>query len=714
MNLAFRLAQGGVRADLPPSLAVNPELAAWIRFVGDGRVQIRSGKVEIGQGIRTALAQIAAEELCLPVDRIEMIPTRTGLSPDEAVTSGSLSIQESGEAIRHVCADVRARLVARAAAHWGVPADGCLAEDGRVIHASSGRQLAFDALDPATLLDGEVAGVVRCLARDRHRIVGRSVARLDLPAKIAGDAVYLHDMELPGLLHGRVIRARMPGAVLRSIDAKVLEALDPGVSLWRDGNFLGLTSAQEWRVVKAAALVERATRWDSPTVPFHGQAMDRWLPGQPAESRTIAERGGTDAFEPTFVGRYSKPFIAHAAMAPSCAVARWEGGRLEVWSHSQGVYNLRTDLEILFPDVEIVVQHVDGAGCYGHNGADDVALDAALLARSAQAPVRVLWSRRDELIRSPLGSAMAIEIRARVEDRRIVAWTHDVWSYGHSLRPGRADTPTLLAAGEIREGFAPRVAVNAALAAGGGSERNAIPIYDVGQLRVTNHRLLSMPVRTSALRSLGAFANVFAIESALDELAARSGIDPFDFRLAHLSHPRARRVLDQLRRGVGDDWGVPGGENQGWGIGFAHYKNTGAWCAVAARIEVADAVRVHRLIVAVDVGLVVNPDGVRNQIEGGALQAVSWALHEEMTFDALGPTGLDWETYPIARFTGLPRVEILLIDAADEPSVGAGECAHGPTAAALGNAVKAALGLRIHHLPLSRRRIIQAIEESNA
>ena len=712
MNLAFRLAQGGVRADLPPSLAVNPELSTWIAFGEDGQIQVRSGKVEIGQGIRTALAQIAAEELCVPFARIEVVPTRTGLSPDEAVTSGSLSIQESGHAIRHLCADLRERLIAQAATRWRVAREDCHAEDGSVVHPASKQRLAYEALEPASLLEGEVGSHPRLLESQAHRVVGRSVPRLDLPAKLTGQPAYVHDLELPGMVHGRIIRTRLPGATLRSVDPQVLRRLDPQVSVWQDSNFLAVTSVHEWRAVKAAALIDGAATWVLTSLPFTGEPLQDWLPTQAVESKVIAERGEARAKPATYSARFSKPFIAHAALAPSCAVARWDDERLEVWSHSQGVYNLRADLALCFPGVQITVQHAEGPGCYGHNGADDVALDAALLSRMARAPVRVLWSRRDELVRSPLGSGMAIQVNARLEGQRITTWTHDIWSYGHSLRPGRADTPTLLAASEMSDGFAPRVAINAALTAGGGSERNAIPAYDFGHLRVTNHRLLQMPVRTSALRSLGAFGNVFAIESSMDDLAEQAGMDAFEFRLAHLPSPRARRVIERLRQHLGGEWTAPQPGGQGWGMAFAHYKNTGAWCAVAAQVEVSDEVRARRLVVVADLGLVINPDGAANQIEGGALQACSWTLLEEMTFDAQGPTGVDWESYGIARFNQMPQVEVVLVDDPDQPSVGAGECAHGPTAAALGNAVKAALGLRIRHLPLSRQRIIEAIEEA--
>jgi CO/xanthine dehydrogenase Mo-binding subunit len=428
--------------------------------------------------------------------------------------------------------------------------------------------------------------------------------------------------------------------------------------------------------------------------------------------------GGTspaqsDPDAPSYEAVFTKPFIAHASLMPSCALAQWTDQRLDIWTHSQGPYNLRADLALVFPDTDIVVHHVEGAGCYGHNAADDVALDTALIARACGAPVRVLWSRRDELIRAPLGSAMTMRVRAWMQGGHITRWEHEVWSAGHSLRPGRAPTPTLLAATEIASNrFEPRESVNAALAAGGGSERNAIPAYRFNAMRIVNHRVRNMPLRTSALRSLGAFGNVFALESAIDDLAELAHQDPIAFRLAHLDHPRARRVLETLaaRRSATGPSSEMTDTVTGTGIGFAHYKNSGAWCAVAADIEVAESITVRRLTVVADLGEVINPDGALNQLEGGAIQACSWTLLEAMRIDRTeGPLCTDWSTYPILNFSSQPRVDVVLIEAANEPSLGAGECAHGPTAAAIGNALKQALGIRVKDLPLTRERLMAAI-----
>ena len=400
-------------------------------------------------------------------------------------------------------------------------------------------------------------------------------------------------------------------------------------------------------------------------------------------------------------------------MAPSCAIARWNGtDKVQVWSHCQGVYNLRGDLALALalPQENIVVQHVEGAGCYGHNGADDVAFDAVLLARAADGrPVRVQWSREDELAWSPMGAAMAVEIEADLDTQGdIVGWRGEVWSNGHVSRAGRVPIPTVFAASQLAKPFERFIAFNPPMANGGGAERNAVPLYDLPALKVTCHRLLTMPIRTSALRTLGAFANVFAIESFMDELAAERGEDPLAFRLRYLKEPRARAVLEAAaKRADWNSWRKR--EGAGHGIGFARYKNFGTYCAVVAEVEGDADIRVRRLVVAVDVGEVINPDGVANQMEGGAIQATSWTLKEAVRFDRSRITSDTWETYPILRFSEVPAVEVEIINRPEERSLGAGEASHSPTAGAIGNAMFDALGVRVRDLPITRERIIAAM-----
>ena len=712
MNLAFRLAgaAAGMAARLPGSLEINRRLDRWLRFRTAGFVEVSSGKVEIGQGIVTALAQIAVEELDVALDQVRMVPAVTGASPDEAITSGSLSIQESGTALRHACAEARAIFVAAAAERFGVDAAGVTIERG-VIALGDGRQTSYWELADAGLLDCDATGQVPPRKVDAYRIVGKPVARLDLPDKVFGAPRFVHDLDLPGMLHGAILRPPSPAATLASLDVAGARGLPDVVAVVRDGSLVGVLARTERGARAALAVLAAGAAWHEPESLPDERDLAGWLKAQKCESAEIDVRtaGAAEPIARTLRATYSRPYLAHASLAPSCALAQFDGGRLSVWSHSQGIYNLRTDLALAFglPMASVVVRHVEGAGCYGHNGADDVAFDAARLAQSAGGrPVRVQWSRGDELAWAPFGAAMAVDLEADLDaGGSVIGWRHALWSNGHSSRPGRAKTPALLGSWHLGKPFARPAAINPPLAAGGGAERNAIPLYGFPAWTIVNHRVLAAPLRTSALRSLGAHANVYAIESFVDELAGATAVDPLQFRLRYLDDPRARAVLDSAAVNAGwHDWRRR--EGCGHGIAFARYKNSGAYCAIVAEVEAGREIRLRRLVIAVDVGLVINPDGVANQIEGGAVQAASWTLKEAVRFDRTRVTSDSWGRYPILRFSEVPEVDVQIIARPDCPPLGAGEAPMGPTAAAIGNAVFDALGVRVRDLPITSERIV--------
>jgi CO/xanthine dehydrogenase Mo-binding subunit len=716
VNLAYRVASGQVSGAprLPGSLHVNRRLSQWLRVGADGVVEVSVGKVEIGQGIATALAQIAAQELDVAFERVRMIPASTARSPDEAVTSGSLSIQESGSALRCVCAEARSIYLAAAASKLGVAVELLRIADGEII-AASGARTSYWQIAEDGLLAREATGTVAPKPVAALDVAGAAVPRLDLPDKIFGRPRFVHDLELPGMLHARVLRPAAAFARLEALDTTRAAALPGVIGVVRDGNFAGILADREEVAVKALARLAADARWSESEALPDSAALKDWLKARRVETKVVDERvpDAQACVAKTLRASYSRPYLAHASIAPSCALAQWCGDALHVWTHSQGIYNLRADLALAFslPPASITVEHAEGAGCYGHNGADDVAFDAALLARAAHGrPVRVQWSRADELAWSPFGAAMAIELEADLDAAgEIAGWRHELWSNGHSSRPGRAETPALLGAWHTANPSERLISINPPLAKGGGADRNAVPLYDFPAYRVVNHRLLEMPLRTSALRSLGGFANVFAIESFLDEIAFRAGEDPVKLRLRHLPDARARAVIEAAVARAG--WtGWQRREGWGHGIGFARYKNSGAYCAVVAEVEAAREVRVRRLVVAVDVGRVVNPDGVSNQIEGSAVQAASWTLKEAVRFDRVRVTSDAWETYPILRFSEVPAVEVAILDRPEESSTGAGEAAQGPSAAAIGNAVFDALGVRVRDLPITAERIVAAAE----
>jgi len=417
----------------------------------------------------------------------------------------------------------------------------------------------------------------------------------------------------------------------------------------------------------------------------------------------------------TLTAEFTRPFLAHASVAPSCAVARWDGGSVTVWCHSQGIFLLRAAIAagLGLDAAQVTVHYVEGAGVYGQNGADDVAMDAVLLARAVPGrAVRVLWTREDEMCWSPLGSAMLARLSAGLDaGGRIVTWRQDVWSNGFMGRPTMGGDPRLLALTHLAGGRPMPPAPDLQPANWMGASRNAVPGYDIPGIQVTRHLLLDMPIRTSSLRSLGAHLNVFAIESFMDELAAAAGADPIGFRLAHLTDPRARRVLTEAANMAG--WDTRGRrDGLGYGAGLARYSGVAGYCAAVAEVAADTDIRVRRLWLAVDVGRVINPDGVINQVEGGAVQSASWTLREQVRFDRDQITSAGWDSYPILRFTETPEVTVHIVDAPGEAEVGAGEVAQGPVAGAIGNAVADAVGVRVRDLPLTRERAARAIQES--
>jgi CO/xanthine dehydrogenase Mo-binding subunit len=669
---------------VPAQVEANPRLGTWIS-VADDHVDVHVGKVELGQGILTALHQLAADALRLPVDLVRIKPARTD-GPDQGLTAGSLSVTQSTPVLRYVGAAVRQ----------------LTEESGQDEVTTYVARIA--TLDP----DINLASFPVSLQPGPALAVGTDLRRTDLPDKVLGRPRFLADLRPDGLLHGRVLRPPSPAATLAHLAD---DWSSPGVELVRDGSFLGVVGAREDDVDRALVALATAAEWDERDSLPDEAALSSYLRRAPSVETVVADESPA---EPTHSASYSKPYLAHASIAPSCAMAQWsdDGSAVHVWSHSQGIHVLRDAIAgaLGVERAAVTVEHAENAGCYGHNAADDAAYDAVLLARAAPGrPVLLRWTRRDELTWGPLSPAMTAAVSARLVAGRIDGWSYDVWSQGHTSRPGYAGQPGLLAMAH-RDGGSPLPpAADPPGAAGFGSLRNATPSYDVGPRRIVGHRVTESPLRTSAMRALGAFLNVFAIESFMDELAADAGADPVAFRLDHLTDPRGRAVIELAARESG--WGEALPESVGRGLGFARYKDVGAWCAVVAEVVAESEVAVRRLTVAADLGLVVNPDGARNQLSGGAVQATSWATVERVRFDRRRVTSDDWESYPILRFPAAPRVAVHLVDSA-EPPLGAGECAQGPTAAAIANAVHAALGVRVRDLPLSSEAIVEAIESS--
>jgi CO/xanthine dehydrogenase Mo-binding subunit len=700
------------RPTLPVSLAANPKLSSWIKFETNGQVVVSPGKVEIGQGIITALAQIAADELDVEIGRVRMVRASTAGSPNEGVTSGSLSIQQSGRALRQACAEIRQIFLTAAADRLGIETDALEISDGTFSGPGNVRTNYWELADDVSL-DRDAAGAAP-KPPSRRVLAGHSAQRLDIPDKVFAQRRFIHDLVLPDLSHGRVLRPERCGARLVALDENAARTIAGVIAIYRDGNFAGVVGETEQAAEAALATLRKSATWSGGERLPSENELASFLKAQPVESTIVDKKtaASPERKARTIRAQYTRPYMAHASIAPSCAIAQWDGDRVHVWTHSQGVYLLRADLALVLklPTENITVEHIEGAGCYGHNGADDVALDAVLLAKAARGrPVRVQWSRADEMTHAPFGAAMAIEIEADLDTQGdIVDWRHAIWSNGHAARPGRAPQPALLAATEIGNPFPRMISTNPPQANGGGGDRNSVPLYDFPAWTIASHRLLTMPIRTSALRTLGAQGNVFAIESFLNEIAAAKGEDPIAFRLRHLRDERAKDVIRSVARRA--NWKPAPRAGVGHGIGFTRYKNSGAYCAVIAEIEGEEDIRVKKLTIAVDVGEAINPDGVVNQIEGGAIQASSWVLKERVRFDRERITSTSWTDYPILRFSEVPAVEVEVIQRPEIEPVGAGEAAHGPVTAAIANAVFDCLGLRVRHLPITRESLIAAMD----
>ena len=716
------------------SLKTNPLIGQWLRFESNGTVTVFTGKVELGQGILHALKLMAAHELDLPVSSIHIQKANTDHSPDEGMTSGSLSVQDSGLAIRQACAHAVLLFKTHACASY--------AELRSCVDA----QLPVDVTAPTkstalTLING----------------------REDLIDLVNGEPIFLHDLGINvdltpiknnggqsniNLLHGRMVRGPGLKCTLQ-VDSwlQALTSLPEGAQAFRDGSLVGVLAGTEELAEKGASKLQRLLKWNVESLPAcHEGGVDLFEVAPAMDSQVFHEAGqmveesklaGKDA--KVYEAVYFRPALHHGSMGPSVALAVWESDQansgLKVWSHTQGIFPLRKDLALAFgvDAQQIEVQHMRGAGCYGHNGADDVAYDAAWLARHVPGQcVRVQWTREEEMQQSPMAPAMRVKLQATVQTNsettnfehrqhgrgiELLTWQHDVWSQGHSSRPGRAATPAFKDSWQTEKNFPVLEPINVAAAAGAGAERNAVPPYISTHVKVNAHRLLGLPFRTSAMRGLGAHANVFACESFMDEIAHDQGLDPVAFRLSKLEDPRAMAVIQTLADQV--NWlerRQSVSQKEGWGLGiaYARYKSKGAYCAVVAEVEVTHQVCVRNLWVVADIGEIIHADGAISQLEGGAIQSTSWALKEQAHWDSENITSTNWDAYPILRFSEIPEVMVNLMPGNSQNAetlnspLGAGEATQGPTTAAIANAVFHAVGVRVRQLPMSPDNLAKA------
>jgi CO/xanthine dehydrogenase Mo-binding subunit len=675
---------------------------AWLEIAPDGKVTFYTGKVELGTGVETALAQLVAEELDVPLSNIRMVMGDTELCPDQIGTFGSLTIFLAGPQVRQAAAEARLALLDLAAQK--LKQENLRTENGEVI-APDGKRISYGELVEGKRLERPLSNKAKLKEPAQFKVVGKSAQRKDLPAKVFGTHTYIQNVRIPGMFHGRVIRPPVHGAAPVHVDDSALKKLPGHPQVVRQGNFLAVVADREEQAIRAAQALK--VEWGAAPVWPHPQELPQVLKRISATDKIVDSGGDVSkamsAAAKSHAAQYYVPYQLHASIGPSCAIADVKADRATLWSPTQTSFLTRDSVAAILkmPASRVRLIWVEGAGCYGQNGADDVTGDAALLSQLIGQPVRVQWMRRDEHCCEPKGPPMVMAVKGGLDaEGNVVAWDYEVWSPNHAGRPFAGMGGNLLAGEELGM---PQRYLQA------GADRNAKHSYTFANNRVVLHQLKDTPLRSSSLRGLGSPQNTFANESFMDELAALAGADPIEFRIRHLKDERAIAVLQEVSRMM--DWQKrprPSRSGVGRGVAFAHYDNYSAYAAVAVQVRVDQAgkTRVDKAWVAHDCGMIVNPDGVKLQIEGNIIQTVSRALNEEVRFNRRGIESMDWASYPILRFSEVPdEIAISLIDRPSMRAVGAGEPAAAPVFAAVANAIYDATGARMRDVPFTPERL---------
>ena len=707
-------------ATLRPAKAVAKDLVdSFVSIEPNGNVTIYVGKVDLGTGTKTALAQMAADELDVAFGQIEMVMGDTATTPDQWITGANLTIAQGGGELRKACATARSALLSRASARLDVPAAELQVSNGVVsVTGDSGKAVSYgDLLRDGKGLDLKVDAKATGKAASQYRVVGKSIPRVDIPEKVTGEFMYVHDFRLPGMLHARVVRADELGARLEAVDDSESRKVGGFVQTVRRGDFVAVVAKSEWGAIKAARALKLT--WSPGTgLPDKATVFDYWRKQPIAKEESTQKVGDAPAALAASARRvkasYEFAVQTHASIGPSCAVADFSRGQLNVWSASQATHSMQSELAVItgLPEAKVRLLYLDGSGCYGRNGHEDATADAALIATLIGKPVRVQWMRADETARAPKSPPRAIDLEGGFDkDGNLVAWSGDFHiALNHIAAFKPLDFP-LLAATDVGMpkpgnwvGFL---------------FQNAAAPYALPNIRVNTRHVEKAFFRSAHLRSPGRIENTFANESFMDELAAEAKADPAEFRMKHLKDPRAIAVIQaalkrsawQTRTGTNPATG--GGDvAKGRGIAYVRYNNTTTYVAAVAEVEVnrkTGEVRVSRVCVGHDCGQIINPDGLANQIEGGVIQTVSRTLLEQVQWDRTKVTSVDWATYPILRFPNTPRVEVDMINIPGEVSWGAGEPTATTIPAAIANAIFDATGARIRSVPFTPEKVLAAL-----
>ena len=694
----------GLRA---PKLVAKDQLDSWLTIDRNNKITVFVGKVDLGTGTKTALSQIAAEELYVPFERIEMIMGDTATTPDQWITGAAITISQGGNELRQAAANARQALLARAADKLQVSISELTIQDGNIFSVNKPQQkLSYGSL----IGEGFKLKVDPKTPQKKYTdytLIGKSIQRVDIPGKVSGEYLYVHDFRLKGMLHARVIRSDVAGARLLNVDDSECKKLKGFVQTVRKDNFLAVVCKDEWSAVKGAQII-RVSWGSGKELPNQANIYDAWRK-MPVAKQELTQNVGniTTAFENSVrrvKATYNFAMQTHASMGPSCAVADFQNGKLTIWSASQATHSMQHEIAVLtgLPKEAIRLVYLDGSGCYGRNGHEDATADAALIAQIIGKPVRVQWMRHDETALAPKSPPRSMDFEASFDDKgNITGWKSDFYiALNHIAAFKPLDFP-LLATTEVG---IPRPGNWV-----GFLFQNSGAPYTLPNIQVNTRHIEQTFFRASHLRSPGRIENSFANESFMDELAYAAKSDPAEFRLKHLSDPRAIAVIKAVMKA--SNWQTRSGINtnnsqdaslRGRGISYVRYNNAITYVATVAEVEVnrtTGKIRVTKLYVAHDCGQIVNPDGVINQIEGGAIQTVSRTLMEEVKWSGSKITSVDWASYPILTFPEIPKVETVLIDQPGQPSWGAGEQTPTTIPAAIANAVFDASGVRLRTIP---------------
>lgn len=711
------LANAATSAPAPAKSTAKDALDTWLSIDRTNQVTVYVGKVDLGTGTKTALSQIAAEELSIPFEKITMVMGDTATTPDQWITGAALTIQQGGAELRVAAASARAALLERAATQWQVPVSNLRIVQGVITDSTNpSRQASYGELigngfqikvDPKAALK----------PHGEYTLVGRSIPRVDIPAKVTGEHPYVHDFKLPGMLHARVIRSTHIGSKIASVDDREARKVKGFVATVRQGDFLAVVCDNEWGAVKASRAI-KAEWTHGPDLPAKAQLDAIWRQLPLAKEEATQKVGQIDAAfasAPKKVkASYHFAVQTHASIGPSCAVAQYDKGQLVVWSASQATHSMVHELSVItrLPKERIRLVYLDGSGCYGRNGHEDASADAALIAIELGRPVRVQWMRHDETALAPKSPPRAMDLEAALDaNGNIQGWKGDFYiALNHIQAFKPLDFPLLSAS----ETGVPRPGNWV-----GFLFQNAGAPYAVPNIQVTTKHVAQTFLRSSHLRSPGRIENSFANESFMDEVAHAAGADAAAFRLRHLQDARGKEVIQTaLKTAQWQD--RPSASVQptariakGRGISYVRYNNTITYVATVAEVEVdriSGEVKVVRLVIAHDCGQMINPDGVLNQIQGGAIQTVSRTLMEDVRWSGSQIESVDWATYPILRFGDVPKVEAVLIDRPGQPTWGAGEQTPTTIPAAIANAVFDATGARLRQIPFTPDRVRTALQ----